>query len=113
MANPYANFLNPLPEPLTERELEIVALIADGLSNREIGESLHLAESTVRWHNTQIFGKLGVKNRRQAVTRATELGLFNTSSEPQPPVTHNLPAQTTRFVGRESELSDAVKIWSN
>ena len=66
----------PLVEPLSERELEVLGLIAQGLSNREIGERLFLALSTVKGHNRNLFGKLQVQNRTQAVARARELGLL-------------------------------------
>jgi LuxR family maltose regulon positive regulatory protein len=65
-----------LVEPLTERELEVLRLIAQGLSNREIGERLFLALSTVKGHNQIIFGKLQVQRRTEAVARARELGLL-------------------------------------
>jgi LuxR family maltose regulon positive regulatory protein len=66
----------PLIEPLSHRELEVLQLIADGLSNREIGERLFLAEITVKGHNQRIFGKLQVQRRTEAVARARELGLL-------------------------------------
>ena len=66
----------PLVEPLSERELEILQLIARGLSNREISERLFLALSTVKGHNRNIFGKLEVQRRTEAVARARELGLL-------------------------------------
>ena len=62
-------------EPLSERELEILQLIAQGLSNREISERLFLALSTIKGHNRVIFGKLQVQRRTEAVARARELGL--------------------------------------
>jgi LuxR family maltose regulon positive regulatory protein len=65
-----------LVEPLSERELEVLQLIADGLSNREISERLFLALSTVKGHNRNIYGKLGVHRRTEAVARARELGLL-------------------------------------
>jgi LuxR family maltose regulon positive regulatory protein len=65
-----------LVEPLTERELEVLRLIAQGLSNREIGERLFLALSTVKGHNQIIFDKLQVQRRTEAVARARELGLL-------------------------------------
>jgi LuxR family transcriptional regulator, maltose regulon positive regulatory protein len=65
----------PLVEPLSERELEVLRLIAQGLSNREIGERLFLALSTVKGYNRTIFGKLQVQRRTEAVARARELGL--------------------------------------
>lgn len=67
---------HPLIEPLSERELEILALIADGLSNREICERLYLALSTVKGHNRNIFDKLQVKRRTEAIARARQLGLI-------------------------------------
>jgi LuxR family maltose regulon positive regulatory protein len=66
----------PLIDPLSQRELEVLQLIADGLSNREIGERLFLAEITVKGHNQRIFGKLQVQRRTEAVARARELGLL-------------------------------------
>jgi LuxR family maltose regulon positive regulatory protein len=66
----------PLLEPLSKRELEILQLIAQGLSNREISERLFLALSTVKGHNRNIYGKLGVQRRTEAVARARELGLL-------------------------------------
>ncbi len=58
------------PESLTRREHEILTYLVNGLSNQEIARKLFLAEKTVRWHNTQIFSKLGVSNRKEAVEKA-------------------------------------------
>lgn len=66
----------PLIEPLSERELEILALVADGLSNREIGERLFISLSTVKGHNRNIFDKLHVKRRTEAVACARDLNLI-------------------------------------
>ena len=63
-------------EPLSERELEVLRMVAAGLTNREIGERLFIAVSTVKSHTNSIYGKLGVKNRTQAVARARELDLL-------------------------------------
>jgi LuxR family maltose regulon positive regulatory protein len=65
-----------LIEPLSQRELEVLRLIAQGLSNREISERLFLALSTVKGHNRIIFDKLQVQRRTEAVARARELGLL-------------------------------------
>ena len=65
-----------LIEPLTERELAVLRLIAKGLSNREISERLFLALSTVKGHTRIIFDKLQVQRRTEAVARARELGLL-------------------------------------
>jgi len=66
----------PLIEPLSPRELEILHLMAAGLSNQEMCEQLFLALSTVKGHNRNIFGKLQVQRRTEAVARARELGLL-------------------------------------
>ena len=65
-----------LIEPLSPRELEVLQLIAQGLSNREISERLFITISTVKGHNRRIFGKLAVQRRTEAVARAGELGLI-------------------------------------
>jgi DNA-binding NarL/FixJ family response regulator len=65
-----------LPEPLSERERGILELLAQGLSNREIGVRLSLAEGTVKNYVTAILQKLGVRDRTQAAIRAKELGLI-------------------------------------
>jgi LuxR family maltose regulon positive regulatory protein len=67
-----------LIEPLSSRELEVLHLIAEGLSNAEIAKRLFISLSTVKGHTTNIFGKLGVKNRTQATARAKNLGLLAT-----------------------------------
>lgn len=66
----------PLIEPLSVRELEVLQLIAQGLSNREIGERLFLALDTVKGHNRRIYDKLQVQRRTEAVARARELSLL-------------------------------------
>jgi LuxR family transcriptional regulator, maltose regulon positive regulatory protein len=65
-----------LLDPLSERELEVLRLIAQGLSNQAIGERLFLALDTIKGHNRKIFDKLNVKSRTEAVARARELGLL-------------------------------------
>ncbi|MGI8484654.1 MAG: LuxR C-terminal-related transcriptional regulator [Thermomicrobiales bacterium] len=73
---PPAGLAQSLLEPLSHRELEVLHLIAQGLSNNEIGERLFLALSTVKGHNRMIFDKLDVQRRTEAVARARELGLL-------------------------------------
>lgn len=65
----------PLIDPLSERELEILALIAAGLKNKEIAEQLFISLNTVLYHNKNIYSKLGVSKRTVAVSKARELGL--------------------------------------
>lgn len=61
---------------LTQREHEILALIAAGLSNREIGEKLFVSENTVKTHSSRLFDKMDVSRRVQAVQKGRELGLI-------------------------------------
>jgi LuxR family maltose regulon positive regulatory protein len=68
--------LQPMIEPLSQRELEILRLFKTELSGPEIARELVIALSTVRTHTKSIFGKLNVNDRRAAVKRAAELGLI-------------------------------------
>ncbi len=61
---------------ITRRELEILTLVARGLSNREIGETLFVSENTVKTHCSRAFDKLGARRRTEAVQRGKELGLL-------------------------------------
>lgn len=65
-----------LLDPLSERELEILQLIAAGQSNKELAERLVLTVGTVKWHLNNIYSKLNVRSRTQAIARARELGLI-------------------------------------
>jgi DNA-binding NarL/FixJ family response regulator len=66
----------PLAEPLSERELEVLRLLASGASNKEIAAALVIAEGTAKNHVTSILAKLGVRDRTQAALRGRELGLL-------------------------------------
>ena len=66
----------PLAEPLSDRELEVLRLVAQGASNKEIAAALFIAEGTAKNHLTNILGKLGVTDRTQAALKAKELGLI-------------------------------------
>ncbi|HEY52473.1 MAG TPA: response regulator transcription factor [Caldilineae bacterium] len=66
----------PLVEPLSAREFEVLALVAEGLSNREISERMFITPGTVKNHVSNVLAKLGVRDRTQAVLRAQELGLL-------------------------------------
>lgn len=105
-------------EPLTEREVEILRLLAEGLSNQEIADRLVLALSTVKWYAKQLYSKLGVNNRSHAVARARSLGLFDDpkaaqatdQSVPTNAPHNNLPAQISSFVGRQREIGEIVHL---
>lgn len=112
MVNSHHYDQNNPPEPLTEREQEILSCLVEGLSNREIANRLHLAYRTVRWYNSQIYSKLGVNNREDAVERAQVLGLLETTTDRPPDfqARHNLPQPTTPFIGRQRELADLAAL---
>ena len=93
-------------DDLTWRERDILNLLAERLTNREIAERLYLAESTVKDYVGRILGKLYVKNRRQAVKRARELGIFETDQETVASPWINLPASSTPFIGRRNEIEE-------
>jgi ATP/maltotriose-dependent transcriptional regulator MalT len=68
---------DPPLETLTARELDVLGLVADGLSNRDIGGRLAISEHTVKFHLASIFGKLGVSTRTEAVQRGLRLGIID------------------------------------
>ena len=65
-----------LVEPLTRRELEVLRLICEGCSNQQIAAALSVSLNTIKKHTSNIYGKLGVRNRAQAVIRAQEIELI-------------------------------------
>lgn len=93
-----------LADDLTWREQEILILLAERQTNREIADQLHLAESTIKDYVGKIFSKLYVKNRREAVKRAKDLGLLDHDQEILVKPQTNLPAEPTPFVGRNVEI---------
>ncbi|HEY4028165.1 MAG TPA: tetratricopeptide repeat protein [Candidatus Dormibacteraeota bacterium] len=99
--------------PLSRREREIAALVAEGLTDREIGRRLFISTRTVEGHVQQIRNKLGLDNRTQIASWMTSRTLLGghaseapARSEARPP--DNLPAQLTTFVGRERDL-DSIR----
>ena len=93
-----------LVEPLTRRELEILALLAASRSNAEIAESLSLALSSVKWYAQEIYTKLGVNNRKQAVLKGRELGILEQLGPPTIEVP-SLPTGTITFLFTDIEGS--------
>src|SRR5215813_11371581 len=97
----------PPLDTLTERELDIARLIADGLSNHEIAQQLVLTHGTVKWYCGQIYNKLGVNSRAQAVRALQMLPSL------EPPTANNLsseklrlPLLLTPFIGRQREIAE-------
>jgi predicted ATPase/DNA-binding CsgD family transcriptional regulator len=102
-------------ERLTQREMDILSLLETDLSSREIAKALTIATGTVNWYIHQIYAKLGVHQRREAVRRAKELGLLSAASAGQAPSIepspkHNLPLQLTSFIGREKEIAEVKRL---
>ena len=95
----------PLAQQLTGREMEVLGLIGDGLTNREISEQMTVTISTVKWYVRQIYNKLGVSSRTEAIARARHLGLL-LDLEQAHRQRLNLPPQHTSFIGRRREIAD-------
>jgi predicted ATPase/DNA-binding CsgD family transcriptional regulator len=101
----------PQTEGLSKRAAEILRLLAEGMSDREIADRLVMTINTVKWYNRQIYSILGVGSRTQAIARARELQLLDGEHPTRPslPIVrpaarHNLPVETTRFIGRKHEM---------
>ncbi len=102
----------PQASGLSRRAAEILGLLTEGLSDREIAERLVMTINTVKWYNRQIYRTLGVSSRTQAVVCARRAQLLdeNSGATPTqrimaPTPTHHLPVETTHFVGRTRELA--------
>jgi predicted ATPase/DNA-binding CsgD family transcriptional regulator len=104
-------------ERLSKRALEILQLLAEGLTDREIAERLFMTVNTIKWYNHQTYSILGVNNRTQAILRATEMNLLDDDDpdaedaevDSSASRKHNLMAETTRFIGRKREVSEISK----
>lgn len=98
-----------LAKPLTPREQDVLNCIGRDMTNRQIAEELIFALSTVKWYVRQIYKKLGVENREEAIDRANRLGLIS-MAESGGRVKHNLPVSATPFVSREPELTTLTRL---
>ena len=113
---------NPPPEPLsdllTRRERQVLALLAEGYSAPEIAQQLTVAVSSVKSHVQHLYAKLGASGKRQALTRAAQLGLLGGPPVAVPPAPASpapaaapaapkpaLPIQVTRFFGHEAAIA--------
>jgi predicted ATPase/serine/threonine protein kinase/tetratricopeptide (TPR) repeat protein len=111
----------PLIDPLTGRELDILQCMMRGLDNAEIADVLVVASSTVKWYVKQIYSKLDAHSREEAVERAQALGLTEKGAQPAPPtpepapvkplpVVRGLPNFSLPFIGRERALGDVTAL---
>jgi predicted ATPase/DNA-binding CsgD family transcriptional regulator len=104
-------------DDLKAREIEVLRLMADGLTNREIADRLYIGVETVRWYAKQIYSKLNVSGREEATTKAASLGLLDAATEPSGEARrskpkHNLPPQLTAFIGREKQITEVTNLLS-
>src|SRR6478672_11172631 len=93
-----------LLDTLTERQRDIARLIAEGLSNHEIAQELVLTHGTVKWYCGQIYSKLGVNSRAQAVQSLQTLHLLDKPAASSPSSSNvRLPTPLTPLIGRQRE----------
>jgi predicted ATPase/DNA-binding CsgD family transcriptional regulator len=98
--------------PLHPREVEIIRLISQGLTDREVARKLSLSLETIKWYNKRAYAKLGVSNRTEAVAIASQFNLL--AQIPAEPVldkhhpNHNLPAPLNTFIGRTAEIPEIL-----
>ena len=104
-------------ESFTLREIEVLSMIAQGLTNQEISQNLFISIETVKWYAKQIYPKLGVRNRTKAALVAEEIGLIKFGEVPHhqedpPQMLSNLPIQLTSFIGRSKEIAEITDLLS-
>ena len=101
-----------IPERLHEREAAILGRLAAGLSDQQIADELRLSLHTIKWYNRQLYGKLGVRSRTQAIAYARSLGLLPGDSSGAPPLTpaSPLPIRGAPFIGRSRERSEVRRL---
>ncbi|MDQ0632158.1 putative ATPase/DNA-binding NarL/FixJ family response regulator [Arthrobacter pascens] len=99
-----------VPTPLTAREADVAALLAEGLGSAGIADRLSIAPSSARWYLRQVFHKLGVHSREEAASRARELGLGAAESPTDEDAggARTVPRPLTSFVGRKQELAELL-----
>jgi predicted ATPase/DNA-binding CsgD family transcriptional regulator len=103
-----------MSEPLTKRERNILAHLANDHSSEEIARLETLAHGSVKWYIHQIYAKLNVRSRKEAISRARELGLLASKPSGSLPSVprNNLPRQLTSFIGRASEIATLGRLVS-
>lgn len=95
---------------LNEREIQLIRLLAAGLKNQEIADRTGLTLNTVKWYFKQIYSKLHVSNRTQAMAKAQEIALLEDANPKPSPRIATLPARLTSFVGRQHELAQLERL---
>src|SRR5437660_12645252 len=97
------------PDLLNEREKEILKRLSTGLSDQQIADELFLSLNTVKWYNRQIYSKLGVRSRTQAIACVRDLGLLDNrvSMSLHLVPSYNLPTWSSLFIGRSRQLAQS------
>ncbi len=98
------------PDLLNEREKEILQRLSTGLSDQQIADDLFLSLNTIKWYNRQIYSKLGVRSRTQAIACVKDRVLLESSISVSPIPDYNLPAQSLLFIGRSCEIVDVKQL---
>jgi predicted ATPase/DNA-binding CsgD family transcriptional regulator len=94
---------------LNEREKEILKRLSTGLSDQQIADELFLSSNTIKWYNRQIYSKLGVRSRTQAIAYLKSLDSGNAVPSQLTPGP-NLPAQARLFIGRRREITEVTHL---
>ena len=102
-------------EAFTLREIDVLGMIAEGHTNQEISQKLHISTETVKWYAKQIYPKLGVSNRTQAALKADEIGLLEIgkASAHKRDRAHrsgNLPVAVTSYIGRKDDIAEIKEL---
>lgn len=98
------------PDALNGREKAILQRMSAGLSDQQIADELFLSLNTVKWYNHQMYSKLRVSSRTQAIACAKDLGVLD-SGTPMPPVSsYHPPAQTAPLIGRQREMAEVKRL---
>lgn len=101
-------------DQLTSREIEVLRRLATGRSDQEIAQELFLSVNTVKWHNRNIYAKLGVNGRTKTLAFISTTGLLNENQFEETPTKktckHNLPSQVSSFVGRDLEINKIYEL---
>ena len=97
-------------ESLTRRERQILELMAQNLSNREIAGRLFVSPVSVKWYTHQIYNKLGFNDRRLSFIKAQELGLSGAPDQQTAPQIHNFPSPLTSFIGRGQVVAQVCQL---
>ena len=105
--------MSNVTDPLTEREQDVLQRMVRGLTNRQIADDLVIEYETVRWYTKQIYSKLGVHSRVQAIKRAEALLEALPVTSAAPIVHNNLPYYATSFFGREKEVDELTELLEN